>query len=195
MEIKKDLHSYIVCFDNVMPEEILKSFEKICRDSKKFKIANIVYSGTKTRTVDEKIRKTASWCLSNHSKDSLTEVHWTNFFINIFTTFIADYQKIINSHQSCEINDIQVLKYGKGGHYKFHTDHNLNIPREFSCIFLTNDNYEGGELVFKYPNSEDTTKIDKKKNRIIIWPSNFLYPHSVFPVTKGERYSVVAWAS
>ena len=64
MEIKKDLHSYIVCFDNVMPEEILKSFEKICRDSKKFKIANIVYSGTKTRTVDEKIRKTASWCLS-----------------------------------------------------------------------------------------------------------------------------------
>ena len=61
-------------------------------------------------------------------------------------------------------------------------------------VFI-NDNYEGGELVFKYPNSEDTTKIDKKKNRIIIWPSNFLYPHSVFPVTKGERYSVVAWAS
>ena len=31
-------------------------------------------------------------------------------------------------------------------------------------------------------------------NRLIIWPSNFLFPHSVLPVTKGLRYSVVAWA-
>ena len=31
-------------------------------------------------------------------------------------------------------------------------------------------------------------------NRMIIWPSTFLYPHTVKPVTKGTRYSVVAWA-
>jgi len=36
--------------------------------------------------------------------------------------------------------------------------------------------------------------MDKLKNRMLIWPSNFMYPHLVKPVTKGIRYSVVSWA-
>ena len=30
--------------------------------------------------------------------------------------------------------------------------------------------------------------------RLIIWPSNFMFPHRVNPVIKGTRYSIVAWA-
>jgi hypothetical protein len=26
-----------------------------------------------------------------------------------------------------------------------------------------------------------------------MFPSNFLYPHSVLPVTEGTRYSIVTW--
>ena len=33
-----------------------------------------------------------------------------------------------------------------------------------------------------------------KPNSMLIWPSSFLYPHGVEPVTKGTRYSIVAWA-
>ena len=29
---------------------------------------------------------------------------------------------------------------------------------------------------------------------VIIFPSNFMYPHRVEPVTKGARYSYVSWA-
>ena len=36
--------------------------------------------------------------------------------------------------------------------------------------------------------------IEKKSNRMIVWPSNFLYPHAVKPVTEGIRYSIVSWA-
>ena len=68
------------------------------------------------------------------------------------------------------------------------------MHRIYSCVFLINDDYEGGELAFKYPKSDEILKVEKKKNRLIIFPSNFLYPHTVLPVTKGERYSVVAWA-
>ncbi len=32
-----------------------------------------------------------------------------------------------------------------------------------------------------------------KTGDMIIFPSNFLYPHQVMPVTKGERYSIVSW--
>jgi predicted 2-oxoglutarate/Fe(II)-dependent dioxygenase YbiX len=28
---------------------------------------------------------------------------------------------------------------------------------------------------------------------MLIWPSNFLYPHKVNPVKKGIRYSMVCW--
>ena len=57
-----------------------------------------------------------------------------------------------------------------------------------SIIGILNDDYEGGELIM----FEDK-KIDTKKGDLLIFPSNFLYPHYVTPVTKGVRYSYVAW--
>ena len=32
------------------------------------------------------------------------------------------------------------------------------------------------------------------KGDILIFPSNFMYPHAVKPITKGKRYSYAAWA-
>jgi predicted 2-oxoglutarate/Fe(II)-dependent dioxygenase YbiX len=52
-----------------------------------------------------------------------------------------------------------------------------------------NDDYEGGELVFW---ESETIKL--KAGSIMIFPSNFMYPHKVMPVTKGTRYSYVSWA-
>ena len=57
-----------------------------------------------------------------------------------------------------------------------------------SIISILNDDYEGGELIM----FEDK-KIDTKKGDLLIFPSNFLYPHKVTPVTKGVRYSYVSW--
>lgn len=58
-----------------------------------------------------------------------------------------------------------------------------------SILGILNDNYSGGELVFW----KDTT-IQTKAGDILIWPSNFMYPHKVQPVTQGQRYSFVSWA-
>ena len=57
-----------------------------------------------------------------------------------------------------------------------------------SIIGILNDDYEGGELIM----FEDK-KINTKKGDLIIFPSNFLYPHEITPVTKGVRYSYVSW--
>ena len=37
-------------------------------------------------------------------------------------------------------------------------------------------------------------KINLNQGDILIFPSVFLYPHKVEPVTKGARYSFVSWA-
>ena len=57
-----------------------------------------------------------------------------------------------------------------------------------SIIGILNDDFEGGELIMF-----ENKKIDTKKGDLLIFPSNFLYPHKVTPVTKGVRYSYVSW--
>ena len=57
-----------------------------------------------------------------------------------------------------------------------------------SIIGILNDDYEGGEMIM----FEDK-KIETKKGDILIFPSIFLYPHKIAPVTKGVRYSYVSW--
>lgn len=58
-----------------------------------------------------------------------------------------------------------------------------------SILGALNDNYEGGELIFF-----DDYKIDLKEGDIMVFPSNFLYPHRVEKVTKGIRYSFASWS-
>jgi hypothetical protein len=61
--------------------------------------------------------------------------------------------------------------------------------RQISCSVQLNDDYEGGELTFfggRY-------KVPKKKGLIVLFPSNFLFPHGVSKVTHGIRASIVTW--
>lgn len=52
-----------------------------------------------------------------------------------------------------------------------------------------NEDYEGGEFVM----FEDEI-ITLKTGEVIIFPSNFMFPHRVDEVTKGTRHSFVSWA-
>jgi len=195
MEIKCSLTDYIKVLDNVIPEDVLENLIKICRESQNFKEACIFKDEQKEiQVVDTENRRTSTWSMRNIGVESFTEVHWTNFLHYVFTRGIKQYLNHIKTESNFRVNDIQILKYDIGGFYKFHVDSGPFVSRTYSCIFLLNDDYEGGELVFKFPGEENLYKINTKKNRIIIWPSNFLYPHSVLPVIKGTRYSVVSWA-
>jgi predicted 2-oxoglutarate/Fe(II)-dependent dioxygenase YbiX len=53
---------------------------------------------------------------------------------------------------------------------------------------LLNDDFEGGDFLMF-----DGKKLNLSAGDIVIFPSNFLYPHAVTTVTKGTRYSFVAW--
>ena len=58
-----------------------------------------------------------------------------------------------------------------------------------SIVGVLNDDYEGGELIM----FDGDKTISTKKGDLLIFPSNFLYPHRITPVTKGPRYSYVSW--
>lgn len=82
-----------------------------------------------------------------------------------------------------------LLKYEVGGFYITHTDSFKERPRAVSCSFILNDDYEGGEFAF----FDRELVYRLKKGSCIMFPSNFMYPHEIMPVTSGIRYSIVTW--
>ena len=91
--------------------------------------------------------------------------------------------------------NLKFIKYSLNQTMKVHCDHihpifdgkNKGIPI-FSIIGLLNDDYEGGNLVMF-----GDKKINIKEGDLIMFPSLFLFPHEIEPITKGIRYSYIAW--
>ena len=185
-----ELKNFVTVYDDVMPLNILSSLIKFANKSQ-FKKAGVSLDNTE----DFNIRRTYTLHLSNHS-NSMSCCHWFNLLYILFNNHLQKYAKNNNVLDFAykEIKDIEVLKYQETGFYTWHTDHFAEIPRTMSCILLLNNDYEGGNLCFRNPDGSGEWEVEVKPNRMIIWPSNFLYPHTVKPITKGTRYSVVAWA-
>jgi predicted 2-oxoglutarate/Fe(II)-dependent dioxygenase YbiX len=90
---------------------------------------------------------------------------------------------------------IRFNKYDAYTNMKLHCDHNHTLfdgERKgvpiLSIVGSLNNDYQGGELVFW----KDKV-VELKAGEIMIFPSNFLYPHEVRMVTKGTRYSFVSF--
>ena len=80
------------------------------------------------------------------------------------------------------------------GHYGMHIDKTLNgTVRKLSLTIQLSspEDYEGGELVLQAGN--DPEIMSKELGKMIVFPSYVL--HEVRPVTKGTRYSLVAWVT
>lgn len=187
MEIK----NFVKIYDEVLPWVTLSNLIRFANISEfeETKIGGGEYSRT-----DFNIRKTYTLHLTN-IHNSLSVVHWHNLLHKCFHYRLNQYPKDCNvlNYDFGKILDIEILKYENTGFYTWHVDHFGAIPRTMSCVFLLNNDYEGGNLCFRNPDGSGEWEIEVKPNRMIIWPSNFLYPHTVKPVTKGTRYSVVAW--
>ena len=188
MEIK----NFIKIYDEVMPLELVGNLIKFANNSSFEKTK--VGGGNEFRT-DFNVRKTYALSLTNLD-NSMANVHWFNLLNFYFNKHLTQYKIDLNilDYDYKYINDIQILKYENTGFYTWHVDHFAGIPRTMSCILLLNNDYEGGNLCFRNPDGSGEWEVEVKPNRMIVWPSIFLYPHTVKPVTKGKRYSVVAWA-
>lgn len=102
-------------------------------------------------------------------------------------------------HFNFDLTTIETLQFTyysseEDGCYKGHVDPlewNLPHNRKLSIVVQLSspEEYEGGEL--RLYNSHDPFIIKKEKGMVVTFPSYTL--HEVTPVTKGERYSLVAW--
>jgi predicted 2-oxoglutarate/Fe(II)-dependent dioxygenase YbiX len=84
-----------------------------------------------------------------------------------------------------------LLKYSSSDFYKMHVDEQADSDqkRTVSCVICLTDDYIGGEIAFL--NKQKIFKL--KKGDVLLFPSNFMFPHEVYPIVSGVRYSIVTW--
>ncbi len=91
------------------------------------------------------------------------------------------------------IETAQILHYKSPSNgYGYHIDigpEGTAATRKISMSLLLNEDYEGGEICFRSSEYERCTRPEKGEAVIF---SSFL-SHKVKPITKGERFVVVAW--
>jgi predicted 2-oxoglutarate/Fe(II)-dependent dioxygenase YbiX len=102
---------------------------------------------------------------------------------------ITEYNKQFSYCKIEQDSGYELLRYSENCFYKQHTDSFKEHPRSVSCSFILNDDFEGGEFAF----FDRELKYKLEKGDALMFPSNFMYPHEVMPVTKGTRYSIVTW--
>jgi PKHD-type hydroxylase len=90
--------------------------------------------------------------------------------------------------------NVQLARYDSAnrGFYDWHTDFaGIRPLRKLSVSIQlsSSEDYEGGDLELLY--GTEPHKMDRSKGAFIVFPSFML--HRVTPVTRGARWSLVAW--
>lgn len=183
---KYNLHDYIVKIDDFLDQDTCKN---IVKKTSKLNWQTHGYYDSVTNT--------------HHSYDNELHVLHTKISevenLNKNLSYAIDfYLKKINLVWFTNItgyNYVRLNRYDKNTLMRLHCDHihsifdgnNKGVP-VLTVLGALNDNYTGGEFLM-FGNEP----IELKAGNVIIFPSNFLYPHEVRPVKTGTRYSFVSW--
>ena len=120
--------------------------------------------------------------------------HMRDIFLQYINQDMRDYNAWFGAVQG--FSGPRFNRYEVGTQMHKHVDHihslfdgqRRGIPI-LSMVGSVNDGYRGGEFVMY----EDTV-IDLPLGSILVFPSVFMYPHGVKPVTRGTRLTFVSWA-
>tara|TARA_B100000287_G_C20418836_1_gene696650 strand:- start:50 stop:631 length:582 start_codon:yes stop_codon:yes gene_type:complete len=150
------------------------------------------YSNTNTR-VDVDEQSELQWTLDEVAQS------WIQPYIeDLFDVFHKEYHDSENTNSETfweKNSQIKFNKYSVGDYLSPHHDHIRDLFQgDFrgipvtSVVGVLNDDFEGGEFVFW---REHKVKIEK--GQVLAFPSSYLFPHEVTPVTSGVRYSWITW--
>jgi PKHD-type hydroxylase len=174
-----------VTVDNVFTNEQLSIIGKfVSQNSYKVKPAAIT-----GKALDASYRRTDLLWL-----DDLKELE------SIYKTVDTLIREVNNSHYHWNLDYLEIMQLGiykakDQGFYDLHTDSRLSMGSgksrklSFSILFSDPEEFEGGDLIIHHRMNGQAIKL--QKNQAVFFPS--FMPHSVTPVTKGVRKSIVGW--
>lgn len=191
MELKEFIKVYPNFLSPIQVSAFLRNFSNY-----EFNDTTVVGAGaTKENhnsTVDKTVRKAKDYNLNINK--TVTETHWYNYICAKIIKAVQKYKiETKGDFNISLIQEVSLLKYEKGGFYKPHVDSCKAIHRELSIIIFLNNDFQGGYLKFYKPNGEVYYEVQPSPGSIVMWPSNFLYPHAADTVLEGTRFCIVSW--
>jgi hypothetical protein len=193
----------VMSYENVIPKEIFDTFvfdiEEGMESSKidwgKAEVKSGVGKEIATK-VDTDSRDTQTIVIpySETTQEDYSTLSAT-FYTSLSNIFLENLVPLEINYQNeysvnCSWHDsYQILKYGVGQKFVNHIDDHPDYHRRVSTLYYINDDYSGGEINFPRFN----LSFKPKPNQMLVFPSTYVYNHSVSPVTEGTRYAVVSW--
>ena len=181
-EIMKDVSHWVGHYENILDEAGCKSIMNYPWSWQPSTYSNDAGIIEKS---DERVRMDECWCIKEDRPYPLLK----KSVIEVMNIYAQEHERFSCIHHT----DFRLNKYGISGFMSSHVDNihhshgqSYGYPQCSVLLFL-NDDYEGGELIIA------DKKYETKKGSAIMFPSNFMFPHEVKEVTKGERWSVVSW--
>lgn len=183
----------IFVYHDVLPKElnIIDRLESVLGNKYSDYNWQPAYVGYKQRMpeyrdcVDFKFKKTD--IESNKSKESIElQQIWQDCY-DRQSLAVQDYCGKFNINGLKYWEAFNFIKYEPGHHFMEHHDHGFSYNCTVSLVAYLNDNFEGGELYFRL---QGLTYVPKAGD-VVLFPSNFMYPHQAKVVHSGTKYSLV----
>lgn len=187
MSFNAKLGDYILVAKNVIPHDLCDRIIQEYSNDAEYIPATVGDGKTNTKS-----RKVGRIYISQNQIISVNRPERSIIDAEIFKAAGVAIKAYANKHSEFKPSSdtgYELLKYQIGDFYTEHTDSYERHPRCISCSFSLNDDYEGGH--FGFFNREVTVKAPK--GSAVMFPSNFMYPHEIIPVTSGTRYSIITW--
>ncbi len=183
----KKLEDYIITVSNVVPHDLC---DRIIKEYKNCSEWNQTSVGN--GTIDSNIRNCDVVFMSSENVINNNYTIRKQIDEELFqcaSNALNEYRNIFPNARLEIDTGYDLLRYAAGQFYIQHTDASMSHPRAVSCSFILNDDYEGGEFAF----FDREIIINCGKGEVLMFPSNFMYPHEIMPVLSGTRYSIITW--
>lgn len=194
MELKKN-NKFYQFNKNSSLKEFIRVYENLIPDDFCDFILQEYENGPWKKTVDSGNTRTCStvplsienvWETGNYDKRKQIDKRLFEYTKTVVNLYSSEYEYFICNKDS----GYDLLKYSETEYCLEHIDSSyVQEYRSLSCSILLNDDFEGGEFCF----FKKDLKYKLKKGSVLVFPSNYLYPHEVLPITKGIRYSIITW--
>lgn len=182
----RDIRDYIVVVKDAVPFELCDAILNEYANTNEW-VDTYIRSG-----VVKDIRSAMTILISTDQVIAFNEQTRRDIDSELFKSASYTIQKYNEKFPLAHIEEdsgYELLRYETAQFYTEHTDSFKDRPRAVSCSFALNDDYEGGEFAF----FGEQIKIKLPKGAALLFPSNFMYPHQILPVTAGTRYAIITW--
>jgi hypothetical protein len=180
----KNSEQFIRIYPNIIPASLC---EEICF------VLDQKIDQKQIEKLDESYRRCYQWALNGNTE---VEKKIKEILIQIFKKYRGDVPHHGNLEHCKEMEIPSVNKYIKDQNHWFHTHVDCwnasSSLRQVSLIAYLNDVEKGGETEFKNE-FHQTYTFSPQKGSVLLFPSNWMYPHQAKPPISHDKYVIVAW--